>query len=56
MMDNPKFNHAVMATLKPYLEALLGSKEVTEDERAKYGDYATLIDDDAANIDAVTDA
>lgn len=56
MMDNPKFNHAVMATLKPYLEALLGSKEVTEDERAKYGDYATLIDEDAAAAEDVVAA
>ena len=45
MMDNPEFNKRVMSTLRPYLEALLGSKEVTEDDRAKYGDYAELVDD-----------
>ena len=46
MMDNPEFNKKFMTIIKPYLEALLGSKEVTEDDKAKYGDYAELVDDD----------
>ena len=46
MMDNPEFNKKFMSIMKPYLEALLGSKEVTEDDKAKYGDYAELVDDD----------
>lgn len=45
MMDNPEFNKKFMSIMKPYLEALLGSKEVTEDDKAKYGDYAELVDD-----------
>lgn len=45
MMDSPEFNKKFMSTMKPYLEALLGSKEVTEDDKAKYGDYAELVDD-----------
>lgn len=45
MMDSPDFNKKFMSTMKPYLEALLGSKEVTEDDKAKYGDYAELVDD-----------
>ena len=46
MMDDPDFNKKFMTTIKPYLEALLGSKEVTEDDRVKYGDYAELADTD----------
>lgn len=45
MMDSPDFNKKFMSLMKPYLEALLGSKDVTEDDRAKYGDYAELMDD-----------
>lgn len=45
MMDNPEFNKKFMSIMRPYLEALLGSKEVTEDDKAKYGDYAELVDD-----------
>ena len=42
MMDNPEFNRRFMRTMQPYLEALLGAKEVTEDDRVQYGDYASL--------------
>lgn len=42
MMDNPEFNRRFMRTIQPYLEALLGAKEVTEDDRVQYGDYASL--------------
>jgi RecA/RadA recombinase len=42
MINNPEFNTKVMRTLQPYLEALLGAKEVTEDDRVQYGDYASL--------------
>lgn len=45
MVDDPKFNRKFMTIMQPYLEALLGAKEVTEDDRIQYGDYATLVDD-----------
>lgn len=45
MMENPEFNKRFMNIIKPYLEAMLGSKEVTEDDKAKYGDYAMILDD-----------
>lgn len=32
------FREAVLITLQPYLEALLGSKELTDDEKVRYGD------------------
>lgn len=44
MVESPEFNRRFMTLMKPYLEALLGSKEVTEDDKAKYGDYAELVD------------
>lgn len=46
MIENPEFNKRFMTIMKPYLEALLGSKEVSEDDRTKYGDYAELVDSD----------
>ena len=45
MIENPDFNRKFFQTMQPYLEALLGAKEVSEDERVQYGDYATLLDD-----------
>ena len=38
------FRHAFMAELTPYLEAMLGSKEMSEDDKVLYGDYADQID------------
>ncbi len=37
-IDDPIFRSAVLATLRPYLEALLGTKELTEDDKVQYGD------------------
>ena len=45
MIEDPKFNRKFLTTMQPYLEALLGAKEVTEDDRIQYGDYATLKDE-----------
>lgn len=45
MIEDPEFNRKFMTTMQPYLEALLGAKEVTEDDKTQYGDYATIVDD-----------
>ncbi len=37
-INEADFRNAVLNTLRPYLEALLGTKEISEDERIKYGD------------------
>lgn len=55
MMDNPEFNKRFMQTMQPYLEALLGAKEVTEDDKVQYGDFATLDTDDAVGDIEVID-
>lgn len=46
MTTDPEFNAKFMYTIRPYLEALLGAKEVSEDDRVRYGDYASLPQDD----------
>lgn len=46
MTEDPEFNRAFMKTILPYLEALLGAKEVTESDKTKYGDFAEIIDDE----------
>lgn len=54
MRDDREFNRRFMKTIYPYLEALLGSKEMTEDDRIKYGDYTEIPgDDECEMIDAV---
>ena len=45
MIEDQKFNRKFMTIMQPYLEALLGAKEITEDDKTQYGDYATLVDD-----------
>jgi RecA/RadA recombinase len=45
MIENPEFNRRFMQVIQPYLEALLGAKEVSEDDRVQYGDYASLADE-----------
>ena len=55
MMDNPEFNKRFMQTMQPDLEALLGAKEVTEDDKVQYGDFATLDTDDAVGDIEVID-
>jgi len=55
MMDNPEFNKRFMQTMQPYLEALLGAKEVTEDDKVQYGDFATLDTDDVVGDIEVID-
>lgn len=37
-MEDKEFRDAVFALLQPHLESLLGSKEVTTDDRIRYGD------------------
>ncbi len=37
-INEADFRNAVLNTLRPYLEALLGTKEISDDERIKYGD------------------
>lgn len=44
MVEDKDFNRRFMTIIQPYLEALLGAKEVTEDDKIQYGDYAQLID------------
>lgn len=46
MINNPEFNAKFMKAMQPFLQALLGAKEVTEDDRVQYGDYASLDVDD----------
>lgn len=46
MTTNQAFNNRFMSIIKPYLEALLGAKEISEDDRVKYGDYTSLPQDD----------
>lgn len=55
MMENPEFNRRFMQTMQPYLEALLGAKEVTEDDKVQYGDFATLETDNAIGEAEVID-
>ena len=40
-MEDKEFRDAVFALLQPHLESLLGSKEVTTDDRVRYGDLFT---------------
>lgn len=42
MVTDREFNRRFMETMRPYLEALIGTKEATEDENIKYGDYVSL--------------
>lgn len=42
MIEDKEFNRRFMSIMKPYLEAMIGTKESTEDERVKYGDLITL--------------
>lgn len=46
MTTDQAFNKRFMAIMRPYLEALLGAKEISEDDRIKYGDYTSLPQDD----------
>lgn len=54
MATDRNFNSRFMRSIYPYLEALLGAKEVTEDDRRRYGDYTDLPQDDEM-ISAATD-
>lgn len=45
MIEDQEFNHRFMSIMKPYLEAMIGTKESTEDEQIKYGDLVSLGDD-----------
>ena len=45
MIEDKEFNRRFMSIIKPYLEAMIGTKESTEDERVKYGDLITLGDE-----------
>ena len=38
-IEDKVFRDAFMATLKPYLESLLGAKETSESDRVRYGDF-----------------
>lgn len=46
MTTDVKFNRRFMAIMQPYLEALLGAKEISEEDSVKYGDYTDLPQDD----------
>lgn len=46
MTTDVNFNTRFMKIMYPYLEALLGSKEVTEEDKLRYGDYTSLPQDD----------
>lgn len=39
-IGEPIFQRSVMTVLQPYLESLLGSKNITESEKVQYGDFA----------------
>ena len=39
------FNIAFMSTILPYLEAMLGSKEFTDSDKVRYGDFMKANDD-----------
>lgn len=40
-INETEFREGVLNTLKPYLEALLGSKELSDEEKVRYGDLFT---------------
>lgn len=41
-MREPEFRDGVFKTLRPYLESLLGTKELTEDDKVSYGDFMDI--------------
>lgn len=45
MVEDKEFNRRFFSIMQPYLEALLGAKEVSEEDSVKYGDYASIPDD-----------
>lgn len=50
------FRHAFLNTLTPHLEALLGSKELSEQDKVQYGDFMRKNDEEMkANDEAVTE-
>jgi len=70
-MDNYKFNRkdfrhkflteydfaaGVLETIQPYLESLLGSKEMSETDIVKYGELSKQMDESLQNSDSIIDS
>lgn len=54
-IEEKDFRDCLMALLKPYFEALLGSKELAENERVVYGDFMNMDTVESAIINSDID-
>lgn len=54
-LDEPEFASAVLETLNPYLEALLGSKDMSDEDIIRYGEYSKQADEMLQHSDSIID-
>lgn len=52
-LGEPAFRNAYLDGMMPHLEALLGTKDLSDADRVRYGDFEKMVKDQLINTDAV---
>lgn len=54
-ITEPDFQAALLETIRPYLENMLGSKEMSDEDIVRYGEFSKAADLDLENSDSIID-